>query len=130
MNQDICRKSYNVAARMKCTIINNIIFLTLHLDLYCNSIFCCCWCYSVVAAYCYHTHIFNGCFVLRRYVSNSERGPLNQVMVHVLPLILARCKQLLPDSSELSVTTQKQVRPNHILTMPIPLPLFLFPLII
>lgn len=44
-----------------------------------------------------------------RYISNSERGPLNQVMVHILPLVLGRCKQLIPDNSEESVTMQKQV---------------------
>ncbi|XP_067928154.1 importin-7-like [Watersipora subatra] len=43
------------------------------------------------------------------YKSNSDRGPLNAAMTHILPVILSRCKQLLPDNSEASVTIQKQI---------------------
>ena len=52
------------------------------------------------------------CFmVCCRYKTNSERGPLNQVMIHILPLILDRCRLLVSDQSEASVTVQKQVSP-------------------
>lgn len=47
--------------------------------------------------------------VLTRYKKAEERGPLNEAMNLVFPMIYQLILRLLPDSSEQSVLLQKQI---------------------
>lgn len=43
------------------------------------------------------------------YKKPDDRGPLNEAMNMLLPMIYQRCVQLMPDASEMSVLLQKQI---------------------
>lgn len=46
---------------------------------------------------------------ITRYKNSEERGPLNEAMNMLLPMIYQRCAQLVHDPSEVSALLQKQI---------------------
>jgi len=56
-----------------------------------------------------HASGFIGVLFYDRYKKPEERGPLNEAMNLLFPMMYQLCVRLLPDQSEQSVLLQKQI---------------------